>query len=136
MKQHSKNNHLKKGIYFALLFTMVTIGSFAQQKEERSKNKGWVLLKTKDNISIYYQSKKCSNEKVVLVRIVNNNTHNGIISWSLWGEEMANQYAVAGNVDISGSCPNTKQTDTNFDLVAYIPSHKSLKDLKANFKVD
>jgi hypothetical protein len=136
MKQHSKKNHLWKGILFALVFSMISSGLYAQQKKVSSPKTAWVLLKTQANVSLYYQSKKCHDETVILVRIVNANAHNGLVSWSLWGEEMVNQYAVVAHDDIAGSCPNALQKDSNFDLVAYIPAHKSIKDLSANFKID
>jgi len=124
---------LSKAIAFASLLSMISIGSYAQKKDPITD---WTVLKSQNNISIYYKTDKCAEDKAVLIRIVNTGDHNAVVHWSLWDNSLKNQYSVASNSDSTGTCPTGANKTSTIDLADYMPSGKSIGDMNANFKIE
>jgi len=106
---------------------------YAQQKDPITD---WTVLKSQNNISIYYKTDKCAEDNAVLIRIVNTGDHNAVVHWSLWDNSLKNQYSVASNSDSLGTCPTGANKTSTIDLADYMPSGKSIGDMNANFKIE
>jgi hypothetical protein len=111
------------------------VSSFLFALSPKNNFDDWTLLKTQNNVSVYYKTSICSTNNVVFIRIVNSNQMNAVVSWSLWGGDPVNEYAIIGNQEMIGICPDENNKSSTKDLVDFIPSGKTSADIVASITI-
>lgn len=111
-----------------LLFSLgaFSMGSASFAQVAAGESEKWTLIKTENNVSVYYEQGICNGKDVLFVHIVNNNGNIAKVNWSLWENTSAKSLEVKANETVSGSCQNRLPM---FTLTEVIPTGKSVNDL-------
>lgn len=121
---------MKRKLLFKSMFFLACLFLLHFTSKAQTSTSGWTLLKTQDSVSVYYTLGACnSSDTLIFLRIVNSNSVNKIVSWSLWTGNTVNTFTISTNQERYGSCASGPF------LMDVIPSGKTLGDINPNISI-
>ena len=97
----------------------------------KSLSDDWVLLKSENDVSIYYKPTICNEVNSVALRVDNSNLKQVQLVFSLWEDVPEKKVTIPGNSFLEGSCNITPHQL----LIDPIPEGLSITDLQVKINI-
>lgn len=114
-----------KQILIIICFLFITGSLIAQNNDE------WLLIKTTNDVSVYYKKSTCHAQELLAVKFVNNKDQGVKVTWSLWNGVQAKATYLDAKQTKEGACNSTPA----FMLLDKIPEGLTTNDINASITI-
>lgn len=132
MKSKSKFFAIAMTMFFVAFISNQLHAQQAQAKLPSTENSAtWQLLKSEGAVTVYYKTTISSNNKVIVMKIVNNSTESKSVSFSFWDGSAKRTVTVKPGETLEGKI-NTPAPEA---LVVIVPADKTERTMNTQINV-